>query len=731
MHHRRTRSSWLFPALLMLAIVAPLLLAAPARADGIIIVEPPGCDPVCPGPVRIGDQLVVRSHRVDVAIADQVAVTRIDQVFHNPNDWAAEGTYIFPVPVDAAIADFAMWVDGERIEANLLDAEEARRIYDEIVRELRDPALLEYIGTGAIQASVFPIPPGEDRRIEIEYGQVIPAEQGLSRYLYPLNTERFSARPLEQVSVRVEVESEAPVRAIYSPSHDIAISREDDFHFVAGYEATDVHPATDFELFYNVSPDLVGANLVSYYDPVTNEGYFMLLAAPGIERASDDEVIAKDVVIVLDTSGSMEGEKIVQAKAALSYVLTHLNPEDRFNIVRFSTGANDYAPDLAPAAEAGEAIAWIERQEANGGTDINLALLNGLAMVEPERPTILLFLTDGLATEGEVETPRILDNVARAAPANVRLFPFGVGDDVDTILLDSLAQAHQGRTTYVRPGQDLEEAVSAFYGSVSTPVLADLELELAGPRVEDVYPQPLPDLFAGTQLVVLGRYHQSGPVTVTLRGEVNGEPQTFVYEGQELRASGGHDFLPRLWATRRIGYLLNQIRLNGENPELVSAVVDLSVRFGIVTPYTSYLITEDDILTRAGRERASAGAADEMAAPAPVSGVQAVDRAQAVSEFEAADSAVLPQATITMGSGDSIAVADVVRTVGARAFVLQDDVWIETTFDPSTMETTKVAFLSDEYFDLLSTNPDLADAFALGDQVIAISDGVAYEVVPE
>ncbi|MDQ3412448.1 MAG: VWA domain-containing protein, partial [Chloroflexota bacterium] len=480
MHHRRTRSSWLFPALLMLAIVAPLLLVAPARADGIIIVEPPGCDPVCPGPVRIGDQLVVRSHRVDVAIADQVAVTRIDQVFHNPNDWAAEGTYIFPVPVDAAIADFAMWVDGERIEANLLDAEEARRVYDEIVRELRDPALLEYIGTGAIQASVFPIPPGEDRRIEIEYGQVIPSAQGLSRYRYPLNTERFSARPLERVSVRVEVESEAPVRAVYSPSHDIAISREDDNHFVAGYEATDVLPTTDFELFYNVSPDLVGANLVSYYDPVTNEGYFMLLAAPGIERASADEVIAKDVVIVLDTSGSMEGEKIVQAKAALTYVLTHLNPEDRFNVVQFSTGANDFAPDLVPAGEASEAITWIERQEASGGTDINLALLNGLAMAAPERPTILLFLTDGLATEGEIETPRILDNVARAAPANVRLFPFGVGDDVDTILLDSLAQAHQGRTTYVRPGQDLDEAVSAFYGGISTPVLADLELELDG-----------------------------------------------------------------------------------------------------------------------------------------------------------------------------------------------------------------------------------------------------------
>ena len=732
MHRRRfPMQTWLVPLVIITALILPLLLVAPARADGVIIVEPPVCDPVCPGPIRIGDQLEIRSHRVDVSITDQVAVTKIDQVFHNPNEWAAEGTYIFPVPVDAAIGEFTMWVDGEPVEAKLLDAAEARRIYDEIVRELRDPALLEYIGTGAIQASVFPIPPGEDRRIEIEYGEVITSAQGLSRYRYPLNTERFSAQPLEQVSIRVEVDSDEPVRAIYSPSHDIAISREDDTRFVAGYEASDVLPTTDFELFYNVSPDLVGANLVSYFDPVADEGVFMLLAAPGIERATEEEVIARDVIIVLDTSGSMEGEKVVQAKEALTYILEHLNPEDRFNIVQFSTGANAYAPDLVDAEDAADAVEWVQRQEATGGTNINLALLTALDMAESERPTMLLFLTDGLATEGEIETPRILDNVAEAAPANVRLFPFGVGDDVDTILLDSLAQAHQGRTTYVRPGQDLEEAVSTFYGGISTPVLADLELELDGPQVMDVYPQPLPDLFAGSQLVVLGRYSEGGPATITLRGEVNGEPQTFVYEGQSLTSEGGQEFLPRLWATRRIGYLLNQIRLNGETPELIEAVVDLSGKYGIVTPYTSYLITEDDILTQAGRDRASANAAEEAAAPRPVSGAQAVDQAQAVSQFEAADSAAMPMATMIADDGGTIDVADVVRTVGARTFVLQDDVWIETTYDPSTTEPVQVVFLSDEYFALLDEHPDLADAFALGDHVIAISDGVAYEVVPE
>ena len=709
--------------LALLALVVPLVLPAVARADGVIIVEPPPCETGrCPEPVVIADQLEVRSHRVDVTIEDQVATTRIDQVFHNPNDWAAEGTYIFPIPEGAAIGEFAMWVDGEKVEANLLDAAEARRIYDEIVRSMRDPALLEYIGRGAVQASVFPIPPFEDRRVEIEYGEVLTAEHGLTRYVYPLNTERFSAAPLEQVSVRVAVESPDPVRAVYSPSHSIAVDREDERRFVAGWEAANVIPDTDFELFYSASPDQIAANVVSYWDGASGEGYFMLLAAPGVETGG--QVIAKDVIVVLDTSGSMEGEKLAQAKSAVRYVLEHLNPEDRFNIVEFSTGAREYAQELQPASAAADAASWVEALPPTGGTDINLALLNAMAMVEPEqtRPAIVLFLTDGLPTEGEVEIDRILGNVAANAPANVRLFAFGVGDDVDTLLLDSLAEAHSGATTYVRPGEKIDEAVAGFYAGISAPVLADLELEVSGVQVEDLYPSPLPDLFAGSQLVVMGRYRDGGTATVTLRGTVNGESKEFTYAEESFAAAGGNAFVPRLWATRKIGYLLNQIRLHGENPELVQAIVDLSVRHGVVTPYTSYLITEDDILTEEGRQAAADEefARQQEAPPAAVSGGAAVSTAQANASMAAADAPAAP----------SEEYANQVRHVGARTFVLQGDAWVETTFDPSKLTPTRVVFASDEYFALLEAHPDLGPAFALGAHVIAMAGGQAYEVVP-
>ena len=715
------------PVVLLLALFVSLVAPFTARAQGVIVVDPPLCDPVCRDPVLIADQLTIRSHRVDVSIADQVATTRIDQVFHNPNSWAAEGTYIFPLPPGAAISGFTMTVDGEPIEARLLDAEEARRIYDEIVRNLRDPALLEYIGEGAVQASVFPIPPGEDRRIEIEYGEIVPSENGLSRYRYPLNTEKFSAQPLEQVSVRVEVETAEPLRAVYSPSHDVAIDREDDRHVVAGFEESDIRPAADFELFWSVSPDAIGASIVSHVDS-DGQGHFLLLAAPGIE--GDTEIVAKDVIIVLDTSGSMEGEKIVQAKEALLYVLGHLNPDDRFTIVEFSTGAREFAPELLPPAEAERAARWVQDLEATGGTDINLALLEALAMAEPGRPTMVLFLTDGLPTEGEIEIARIIDNVADAAPENVRLFAFGVGDDVDAILLDTLSSEHQGRTTYVRPGEALNEVVSGFYAGITAPVLANVEIDVAGVDVAEMYPNPLPDLFAGSQLVALGTYDAGGDGVLTLRGEVNGTPREFTYD-VAFAEDGGSEFLPRLWATRKIGYLINQIRLHGENEELIDAVVDLSLKYGVVTPYTSYLITEDDVLSQQARELAATAIYDSSSG-APASGSEAVNRAQEVQALVDADSAApLPMATFVTDDGEEVSADDVLRYAGERAFVLQDGVWTDTAFDPEQMTPTPVPFASDAYFALLGEHPELGQAFALGQEVIVVFEGAAYRVTAE
>jgi Ca-activated chloride channel family protein len=419
----------------------------------------------------------------------------------------------------------------------------------------------------------------------------------------------------------------------------------------------------------------------------------------------------------------MEGEKVDQAKTALTYVLRHLNADDRFNIVEFSTGVRTYADEVQPVTEARDAARWVSDLEATGGTDINRALLEAMAMAQSGRPTYVLFLTDGLPTEGETEIGAILDNAREAAPENVRLFAFGVGYDVDTVLLDTLVEDHHGSSSYVRPGERIDEAVSGFYARVSTPLLTDVEIDVDGVTVEEVYPQPLPDIFAGTQLVVVGTYREGGSADLILSGVVNGESRTYVYEDQAFRTEGGDAFLPRLWATRKIGYLLNQIRLHGEDPELVQAIVDLSIRYGIVTPYTSYLITEDDILSEQGRAEAAEAVATSAAPAEP--GEAAVDQSQVSGGLAKSDVAAPSSAGDESGDGNAI------RVVGNRTFVRQDGVWTETTFNPDTMTTTKVQFASDDYFALLDRYPDLATAFALGDHVIVISHGVAFEVTPE
>ena len=698
-----------------LAIAIGVLLICswplPAQADGVIIPEPPPDVP----PIRVPN-LTIKYHRVTVTIDNQVATTKIDQVFVNESRYDVEGTYIFPLPEDASVSDFAMYVDGKRLSADVLDADEARSIYEDIVRQRRDPAILEYIGRNAFRARIYPIPAHSEKRVQLEYSQILAMDQGIVRYVYPLSTEKFSPRPLEEAVVTVRLSSEEPIKSIYCPSHDVAIDRRDDYNASVSYEEYDVVPDKDFELYYTVSPEDFALNLLNYRRK-GEDGFFLLLISPKIE-VTEQEIVAKDVIVVLDTSGSMRGEKITQAKEALEFILDNLNEEDCFNIVSFSTGVHTYADRLVPASEAKEARRFVRDLRAVGGTNINRALLDSLDQAQGERPQIIIFLTDGLATEGVVETVQIISNVKKAASESARVFTFGVGDDVNTILLDTVAQEHKGASAYVRPGQNIEAEVSNFYAKVSSPLLADLSLDFGGIRVEDVYPYPLPDLFAGAQLVVVGRYRRGGNTDIALRGTIDGLERDFLYRENHFSNEGGTSFIPRLWATRKVGYLLNEIRLHGENRELIDEIVDLSVRYGIVTPYTSFLIDEEeDALTAAGRERLASREMDSTAgaAPAPAFGAGAVEKSVDQENLRTARS--VPGST-----------HEQVKHMRDKSFVLREGIWTDTTFDPSNMKTTRLAFGSDAYFNLLTSHPTWGAYFSLGEEVIVVLDGKAYQV---
>lgn len=713
-----------FLFLLLIVLCAAGLSYESAKADGIIIPEPPICDD-CQVPEPMS-QLEIRYHHVKVTIEDQIAITHVDQVFYNPNDWAVEGIYAFPIPLEAVVSDFILWMDGEQVHGEVLTADKARETYERIVANLRDPALLEYADMGVLKASIFPIPPMGERRIELEYTQSLTADNGLVRYLYPLSTEKFSRAPLEEVSVTVSITATQPIRAVYSPSHPVDIRRESDYQVLAGYEAQDIIPDQDFSLFYSLG-ESEAFHLMTFRDPSDRDnpdGFFLLLLAPAIQESS--EAIPKDILIVLDHSGSMEGEKFEQAQEAVRYILNKLNPGDRFNLVSFSTGIEVFANDVQPISAVDEAAEWVTNLRAGGSTDINRALLEAASLIKGDRPTYLVFLTDGLPTVGEVDSEKIIANFAAATHKNLSLFSFGVGYDVDTYLLDSLAQAHHGNSTYVVPGEALNEALSSFYNKIRTPVLVGLSLDFGDLVTSDIYPYPLPDLFSGTQVAVVGRYREGGTHDVTLSGLVDGGRQNFIYPDQEFdlkteNLQGAISSIPRLWATRKIGYLLQEIRLRGPEREIIDEIVRLSIRYGVVTPYTSYLVTEPMPLEAEVQERIAAEEFNKFSdqATMPTFGQEAVERAEGQSSLANAEAVTSPSAE-TIGK---------VRSVGSHTFILSEQTWIDTLYVREEMEVIELNFLSDEYFRIAQQHPEIGDAFALGKQVIVVAGDIAYRVI--
>jgi Ca-activated chloride channel family protein len=305
------------------------------------------------------------------------------------------------------------------------------------------------------------------------------------------------------------------------------------------------------------------------------------------------------MVFVLDTSGSMQGARIKQARAALKFCLRNLHPEDRFALINFASTVNVHTPKLiwASREHLHKAQQMVDGLEAEGGTDINSALETALQMrtTDTRRTFTIVFFTDGQPTVGETNPDRILENVAAKNTANTRIFTFGVGDDVNAVLLDRLADSTRSVSTYVRESEDIETKVSGLYAKISHPVLTGLKLSV-GPDVSisEVYPPHLPDLFHGSQLVVLGRYKGHGPSRVTLTGSTGVESKEFVYEVNfPGHTKDERAFVEDLWARRKVGYLLDQIRTSGNNKELVDEVVRLAKRHGIATPYTSYLVVPD------------------------------------------------------------------------------------------------------------------------------------------
>jgi Ca-activated chloride channel family protein len=756
------------------ALVVALAAATNSLADGLIVIDSPVHVPH--GHYRFAP-LEVRQHHVNVAINDQIATTTVDQTFYNPNERQLEGHYIFPIPIGAHIDTFTMEINGKPVEAELLDAPKARQLYEDIVRRMKDPALLEYAGQGLFKARIFPIEPHVEKRVSLKYTELLRNDGGLVGYLYPLNTEKFSAQPLQSVSVKCAISCKDEIKSVYSPSHDVEVTRQGPHKASVGFESSNIRPDTDFQVFYSPQPPSGGniaLNLLSLNDGSSDGGYFLLLASPG-DYVDKDQVLHKDIVFVLDTSGSMAGEKMEQARRALRFCLNNLNDGDRFEIIRFSTEAEALFGHVVEASKDNrdKAEAFIKDLKAIGGTAIEDALVKAVktstARSDGTRPSMIVFLTDGRPTVGNTHEDAILSTVAREiGDRTTRIFCFGIGTDINTHLLDKVTEKTRAASQYVLPEEDIEVKVSNFYTKINVPVLANLELNFGeNVRVTKMYPPALPDLFKGDQLVLLGRYQlkdgAAGPgnadAAITLTGTVNGAKRTFTDEATFATSHTEHSFIPKLWATRRVGYLLDEIRLHGDNAELRDEIVILARQHGIVTPYTSYLILEDEAgrnipiarrtlqrLEEGGHGYGGGGSGGGFA-PAAERGAMggAWDK---LREAKTGDAGVAPsqsnQSLKDARSTSGLALANVyaerdnagiarqqTRAIRGKTFFQNGDLWIDSDVQSrADARRIQLVFGSDDYFKLLTSRPDIQPWLSVGENVQLIVDDTIYEIAP-
>ena len=564
------------------------------RADGMLIPT----DRTLP-PLRLSYQ------RVEVAIDAQVATTTVEQSYHNTTDRDLEAEYIFPLPAGASVRDFSMWVDGKQYKGKAVDARAARQTYEDIVRRLQDPGLLEYIGRDLWKMRIYPVPRRGEQKIRIAFTSILPIEGGLVSYRYLLRAGQAVRTTEKDFTMVVRIKGTDPIGPVYSPSHDVEVVRSGDHAAIVSFEQNACALEKDFQLYFAPRAERVGFSLLTQRESPGDRGYFLLLLSPG--DVVDEQPAPRDLVFVLDTSSSMDSEKLRQAKRALNQTLSTLGPDDRFALISFATTPISFRDcfSFATKDNLGAARKWVDSLEAAGGTDIAAALDRALELREAEaseRTFQVLFLTDGLPTVGLKESSEIVEMVNGRDCRGIRIYTFGVGDDVDAHLLDLLAEKTSACSAYVRPNEDLEAKVSALSNKIGRPVRTDLKLTISGgPRLVEMYPPRLPDLFQGDQLQIAGRFEGHGPAKITLRGKSGDETFSESFRTNFPEMASDYNFVVPIWARRKVGYLLDQIRLHGESREVKKELVKLAHDYSIATPYTSLLVVPESVASARNR----------------------------------------------------------------------------------------------------------------------------------
>ncbi|MCC7086681.1 MAG: VWA domain-containing protein [Pirellulales bacterium] len=709
----------------------------------------------------------IKSLEISAKLQQQIAKVQVSQSFVNTGSRQMEVEFVFPLPYDGAIDQLTLLVDGKEFPARLFDAKAARTMYEEIVRSNKDPALLEWMGTGLFKTSVFPVPPGAERKVTLRFSQLCRNWDGLTDFIFPLSTAKYTSHPIEEVKFLLAIESDTAIKNIYSPSHSADIKRRDDKHAIVSYIAKNIVPADDFRLFYDVGKDAVGTKVLSYRPDSDEQGYFMLLASPQF-KAADDVRPKKTIVLVVDRSGSMSGEKIEQAKGAAKFVINSLNDGDLFNLIAYDTDIECWRPELEKFNDENRkaALDFVEGLYPGGGTNINGALTTALQQLrETGQPNFVIFLTDGLPTIGETSEAKIVAAAREHNKVRARIFDFGVGYDVNSRLLDKLARENFGLSEYVRPNEDIERAVAALYHRIGSPVMTDVTIRLMleglqpTETINRVYPRNVVDLFAGEQVIVVGRYKRGGKGSIVIAGKVGEKEQEFTFPAELVENSndGSNSFIEKLWAMRRVGQILDEIDLRGKNDELVKELVSLTLRHGILTPYTSFIA--DETGRARGMQEQAAAASSGLDRLSVVDGQFGVEQRRFKSNFQYAERApaaspilaengfgggrkAAEESRRSLGSlfgsldeskGVTQKAEENMRYVGGKVFYRRDNRWVDSKLPADEkqlkMKPIQIKRFSKEYFELVDTRGrEVARFLAMDESVTVELGGKIYEI---
>lgn len=696
-----------------LRIALPLLLALVGAAQAGVIFLPGELagekfnqNKNIEGP---GYQVLYSTTRAQ--ISDTQVESRTSETVAGPIEGAAFVGFL-PLPEGAVEAEVRL--DGAPVTSRVLDAVQAQSLLAELARATESSRLVAFAGKPVLLLPAVTLK--KRSRLEVVLRHAVRSTQGLQDATVVLPAAGFGSGPVRRVTVEATLTSQKPLRAVFSPTHDIEVERLADVKQAKiRFSADELVEGQDLRLLFAPDDDALGLRLLTHRDEGDGHGYFLLLGNP--TGGDDSAPVPKDLVLVLDTSGSMRGEKLAQVQLAAEYVVAHLNPGDRFNIITFGSEVTRFREDLVPADATTRAAAdqFIQGLLALGKTHISGALEAGLVgQAEAGRPRMMLFLTDGTPTAGELDPNKILASLPKQNRSNTKIFALGVGHDVNAHLLDGLALGSAGQSLYVGPEEEIDVKVARLYDGLSHPVLTDVALDFGKLKVDHLYPQAPAALFRGQEILLTGRYTGGATHQITVRGTLRGEAHTHTVTADFPSAPKPDEpFVAWLWASRRIGEVLREIRLEGQTPERVAEVVELSRRFGIVTEYTHFLAD-------AGRdfspEEAAAAAAGLMGtANAQASGRWAVQ--QADNEIQMRHRKV---SSIEMNSykdrQGNLKKADKVRTVEGRAYYEREGKWVDAASKADKVR--KVKKYSPEYFELIKKSKSFARAQSLGGDTV-------------